>query len=266
MEDRELQAIIDRQIGAAIGSSGAGGGSELADQRKKALDYYYGEPFGNEVDGRSEVVIRDVADTVEWLLPSLVKVFLSGDEIVSFSPQGMEDEEGAKQATEYVSYIFMRDNPGFTILYDLFKDGLLQKNGYVKVYWEDTEETARETFTGLTPEDVGLILRGEEGEEAPEPIAYTFDPITGLADLKVERMVADGRVRIESVPPEEMLISRRATTIKDAPFVAHRVQRTVTELIEQGFDEELVNSIPSQADGEFNEERTASDQLKGASA
>lgn len=253
MTEDELKAVIGRQIRSAIGSTvGSTAGSELAEQRRKALDYYYGDKFGNEVEGRSEVVLTDVADTVEWMLPSLIEVFMAGDEVVRFEPQYPEDEDAARQATEYVNHIFTVDNRGFTILYDMFKDALLQKVGIAKVWWEETEETKKESFSGLTDDDVALIL----STEGVEPVASAQNEL-GLWDLTVERKTADGRVRIESVPPEEFLISRRATTILDSPFVAHATEKTVTELLEMGFDRETVEDLPAYSDGVWNTETTA---------
>src|ERR1700752_3579755 len=146
MTETELKAILAAEIDDALGQMGG----ELSEQRRKALQYYLGEPFGNEVEGRSKVVSTDVADTIEWILPSLLKIFTAGDDVGRFEPTGPEDEEVAKHATEYVNWIFTRDDPGFLILYTLFKDALLQKNGIAKVWWEDGETAARATYKRKT--------------------------------------------------------------------------------------------------------------------
>ena len=117
--EEQLLAIIDAEERNALGYMT----SNLANDRKKAMDYYLGEPFGNEVEGRSEVVSRDVADTIEWIMPSLIKIFTSGDEIMRFEPEGPEDQQEAEQATQYINYIFQRQNNGFVVLHNLFKIG-----------------------------------------------------------------------------------------------------------------------------------------------
>ena len=132
LTDDEILGILDDEIRQAVGYES----SELSSQRQTALEYYYGEKFGNEVEGRSTYVSRDVADTIEWIMPSLMRIFTGGDTIVKFEPQGPEDEEKAKQATDYISYVFQRQNDGFLTLYTWFKDALLSKNGFVKVYRE----------------------------------------------------------------------------------------------------------------------------------
>ncbi len=250
MSEEELKAIVAAEIADAT----AFAGGRLAEERRKALDYYLGEPFGNEQEGRSQVVSTDVADTVEWILPSLLRIFTGGDEVVRFEPTGPEDEEVARQATEYVNWIFQRDNPGFLIFYTLFKDALLQKNGIVKLWWNAGETAERETYLGKTYEELQLLLADPDVEPIEHSAHEETVIVAGadglpdearvtLHDITVKRRRRRGRVKIEPVPPEEFLISRRARSIDEAPFVAHRVRRTVSELIAAGYDRRLVETL-----------------------
>ena len=128
------------------------------------MDYYYGLPFGNEVDGRSQYVDSSVMDTIEWIKPSLMRVFASGDEMVKFSPVGPEDVETAKQATDYVNYVFQKDNPGWEILYSWFTDALMQKNGIVKCWWDEYPESEREEYHNLTEIEFESLVSSPEVE------------------------------------------------------------------------------------------------------
>ena len=137
MTDSELKSVLAAEIADSLAHLGG----ELSEQRRKALRYYLGEPLGNEQEGRSKVVSTDVADVVEWILPALLKIFTAGDEVVRFEPTGPEDEEVAKQATEYVNWIFARDNAGFFAL-----DGAqgLRTIGHHRVdrfFWSDVNQT-----------------------------------------------------------------------------------------------------------------------------
>jgi len=262
MTETELKAILSAEIDGAIGHLGG----ELTEQRRKALSYYLGEPFGNEMEGRSRVVSTDVADTIEWILPSLLKVFTAGDEVVRFEPTGPEDEEAARQATEYVNWIFSRDNPGFLILYTLFKDALLQKNGIAKVWWEEGEDTARESYRRKTFEEMQIVLADPEVEviehSAYEDIGIVAGP-EGLPveapvtyhDFVVKRRTRYGCVRIMPVPPEEFLISPRARSIEEAAFVGHRVRKTVSELLAMGYDPEVIERLASADEDDPTGER-----------
>ena len=72
--DIELRGIINQEINNSLGYMGG----NLSAQRKKSLEYYMGEPLGTEIDGRSQVVSTDVADTIETILPNLLKIFSIG--------------------------------------------------------------------------------------------------------------------------------------------------------------------------------------------
>ena len=158
-KERELISRIQGEVTDSLGYDG-----EIADQREKAQEYYYALPFGNEVDGRSQFVDSTVQDTIEWIKPTLMRIFGSGDEMVTFSPFGPEDVESAKQATDYVNYVFTKDNPGWEILYSWFHDALLQKNGIVKVWWDEYEEPQREEYSRLTEEELNILISPGEVE------------------------------------------------------------------------------------------------------
>jgi hypothetical protein len=70
MSDTDLQAILDAKIQNSLGYQGG----RLAEQRRQAERYYKGEVFGNEIDGRSQVVSRDVAEAVDSMMPSLLRI------------------------------------------------------------------------------------------------------------------------------------------------------------------------------------------------
>ena len=198
------------------------------------MDYYYGLPFGNEVDGRSQYVDSSVMDTIEWIKPSLMRVFASGEEMVRFNPVGPEDIETAEQATDYVNYIFARDNPGWEILYTWFTDALLQKNGIVKCWWDETEEWNREEYNNLEEMEFTVLLEDDD-VEVLEHTAYEENGGT-YHDVVISRRAGKGRVKIENVTPDEFLISRESKSIEDASFVCQRVMKTVSQLREMGYD------------------------------
>jgi hypothetical protein len=226
--DTELLARIQGEITDALGYS-----DTISLQREEAMKYYYAEKFGNEVEGRSQYVDSSVMDTIEWIKPSLMRVFASGDEMVSFSPVGPEDVESAKQATDYVNYIFTKDNNGWEILYTWFTDALLQKNGIVKCWWDEYEDHNREEYNNLDEQEFNALLMSP----GVEIIEHT--PEEGYHDVVITRKAYVGKVKIENVVPDEFLISRESKTIEDARFVCHRVKKTLSELREMYPDEEF---------------------------
>ena len=128
--DEEILAAIEREESQSYQTTSG----TLKQERDESLKYYLGEEFGNEQVDRSSVVTRDVLDTIEWVLPSLLKTFLAGDEIIKINPVGEEDIAQAEQETEVTNHIIQQKNPGFNIFYTWFKDALLQKTGYTAAY------------------------------------------------------------------------------------------------------------------------------------
>ena len=227
--EEELVSRIKNEITDALGY-----GDELSKQREIAMEYYYSLPFGNEVEGRSQYVDSTVQDTIEWIKPALMRVFASGDEMVKFTPHGPEDVAASAQATDYVNYVFQKDNPGWEILYSWFTDALLQKNGIVKVWWEEYGAADREEYHNLEEMELQSLIENPN----VEVVEHTQHG-EGLHDLVILRTDYGGKVKIENVPPDEFLISREAKDIQDARFVCHRVIKTLSELREMYPDEDL---------------------------
>ena len=289
MSERELLSIVDAQEKRALGY----GDGELSHQRTDALRYYNGELLGNEVEGRSQVTTTEVFDTVEWILPSLLKVFTASDKAVEFEPERPSDEKGAKQSTTACNYVFYRQNPGFQILYTFFKDALLEKNGYVEVYYDKSDRKRKERYQGLSREQL-IQLVNTDGVELLAATSYpdpTFQPqpmggmqpdpmaqgVAGavapdLYDVQIEVEEEHGRVCVENVAPEEMLVdvSHKEVDLSGANFVARRFQKTISQLEELGYDTSEINSTSAEGaevetSGEFlarklfNEERLYTD-------
>ena len=271
--NEQLRAIINSEINNSIGFMG----SNLTSQRKKSMEYYMGEKLGTEIDGRSQVVSTDVADTIETILPNLLRIFTASDQVVKCEPVKSEDVPLAEQATNYINYIFNKDNNGFSVLYTWFKDALLEKNGIVKVYWDDSSSVEQETYENLNDQEYQLLL-DDENVEIVEEESFVDEKMKAAMDLLLVeataqgKLVADeptpmlhncvikrtskgGKVKIENVPPEEFLIQRTAKSIETANFVAHRVSKTRSDLIEMGFDREVVENLPTTNNIILNNER-----------
>lgn len=242
--------------------------STLQDERIKALKYYDAQPYGDELDERSKVVTTEVRDTIESILPQLIKIFLGTERVVQFEPTGPEDEEAAKQATDYINYVLQHDNDVFMLLYTMFKDALLSKTGVVKSFWDETERTKQETYRCLLEVELRALLNDESVEplgiekyqEMLPPgidqmgMALPAEPVT-LYNVEIKRTYRRGKARSVPVPPEEFLISARASSIQSARFVAHQPPTTISDLIEMGFKRDDVWDLVSEEDVQSATER-----------
>ena len=269
MDDTELQGIVSGELEDAVSYID----SDVSPIRAKGTEYYRGDPFGNEEDGRSQVVAMEVRDTVSAMLPSLMKVFFSTENVVEYVPRGPEDVAGAQQATDYANYVFTADNNGFMTTYALFKDSLVRKCGIAKYWWEEVEEVKIEEYSGLDDQTLQVLM--QEGAEVkivvsyPEPGAVPqMDMTTGLPmpvpmihDVEIKRNTRDGRIRIMAVPPEELILDRRARSFDDAGIIAHRQMATVSDLIAMGYDQEEIEENISSTDLDSNDEYLARQPL-----
>jgi len=255
MDQEQIKGIIESEIDDSIGYID----TDTTDERSKALEYYLRNPYGNEVEGRSQIVTGEVAEAIDGALPQLIRVFTTTEDIVLFEPQSAGDEAAAKQATQYCNWVFYRDNAGMLILHNWFKDALLQKVGVVKAYWDGKEDVTKETYKNLTDDELALLL----SDETMEVVSQKTDIVdmagmpTMLHTVKIKKIKKSGKVVIENVPPEEFLISKAAKTIEDSPFTAHRRLIPRSELIAMGFDKDIVDNLPSYDDLSFSQERIA---------
>tara|TARA_R110002050_G_scaffold158229_1_gene287049 strand:- start:166 stop:2355 length:2190 start_codon:yes stop_codon:yes gene_type:complete len=282
-DSRELVNVISSYIDDSLGFIQ----TETSSQRQVALEYYLREPYGNEVEGRSQIVTGEVAEVVDGALPQVIKVFTSSAKAVEFEPVNEGDGALAEQITAYVNHIFYKDNNGFEIMHDWFKDGLLQKVGVVKAYWDDKKDVTKEKYEHLTEDELAMIMQDEEVEvveqeeveeiieQEPQPM---IDPQTGQPvmdemgmpmmmevppivnvyyNIKCKRTKDFSKVKIENVAPEEFLIDKRATTIEDASFVAQRSLVTRSDLIAMGYDKDVVETLSTGDTLDFTPERVA---------
>ena len=209
--------------------------SSLQSDREDALERYRGNSYGDEVEGRSQVVSHDVADVINWMMPQLVKLFLSGDEIVSFAPTGPEDVQQAEQETAFLNHILLEKNPSaFNTLYGWMLDGLTQKNGYAKAWWDDSEDVKEEEYEGLTEIEMQMLAADPTFEVTEvEP-----DPEEGTVEVKGKRTKKYGCVKYAGIPPENVIVSARSTSVRpgDCDFVEHWEYKSLSELRAEGYE------------------------------
>jgi hypothetical protein len=276
MDDAELQSIITQDLTDAVSYVD----SDLSPTRAKGTEYYRGDLFGNEVEGNSKVVAMEVRDTVSAMLPSLMRVFFNSENVVEFTPRGPEDVKMAQQATDYANYIFQNDNNGFLTSYAIFKDALVRKCGIAKFWWEDEEQVRIEEYSGLDDQTLEMLMQ-EPGAEVKIITSYpdpsidelqisTVDPVTGqpvmmppamVHDVQIKRITKDGRIRIMAVPPEELLLDRRARSFDDATIIAHRQMATMADLLAMGYDQDEIEENLSTTDLDSNDEYLARQPL-----
>ena len=258
MDPVEFQSILKAEIENAVDYYD----SELSESRITSLSYYLGEPFGNEIDGQSQVVASEVSDTIEYIMPSLMSIFSKSGQFARFAPRNPEDVPAAEQATTLVNFIVNNDNNGFVVTHNWFKDALLFKLGVVKAYYDESISTTEETYSDLNPNELAILAADPDVEITAQEVteALALDPISGMDQITesysvtVSRKKTSGKITLENIPPEEFIFSRRAKSLDDCTFVAHRTTMSVSDLVAMGYDQKTVEEYAGYYDIQNEEE------------
>jgi hypothetical protein len=276
LSDSEVLARIEQEEQIAYGIND----STLSDDRAQAIDYYLGELFGNEVEGRSQVISTDTQEVIEAALPQLLKVFVSGDEVVSFNPKNAEDVAAAEQETDYINHVVMEKNEGYKVFYVWFKDALLSKNGYVKAYYKSEMDISEEDYEGLTDGQLSMLIEKDNVEllnhtayddpsfNPQEAIAQSMmtgeplPPAPQLHDVKIKVTDAKDNICIENVAPENIMVSIDATSpsLQDCRFVQHREIMSRDDAAKEfGISKSKIDTIFAETNDNYELESIARD-------
>lgn len=256
----QLQAFISQQIKDGIGFID----SDIALRRETAINYIslYMPDLPVQNVGRSKVMDSTVSSNIGMMMPSLMRIMTGGPIIGEYVAQSGNDEKAAKIATDYVNTVVLRqDNEGERVIYEWGYDGLTQIVGMVKIYWEEDYNETKEVFEGLSDDQLAQLVQSLEGSTEHSIVAYdgveieqeVIDPMTGQPvkvmtkthKVEVKRTVNESKCRIVGIPPDEFIISRSARSLEEAILKTHRTYQFVGDLIEEGYDRAIVESLPT---------------------
>jgi hypothetical protein len=251
----EVQAVIRQDIKDAVDYL-----DEISAGREKAARFYDREPFGDEQEGRSAFISADVHDTIRGIMPDLLRIFFGSEQSVEFLPTNPSQIQQAEQITDYVNKaVLKQDNCGFLVAHSAFHDALLKNLGVIKWAWEDLSSTTEILqYTGITP-DVWALIEMDPNVQVIESYEDQRGDIAGT----IRRTRTSGRVRLDAVPPEELLSDRDARDLDTCRLIGHRTSKMASELVEMGFEwDEIEPHLGSGEDIKWMRERQARD--KGA--
>lgn len=260
-DKKALLSAINKAEAAAYGSDTNG---DLATIRARSIEDYLGEPYGDEVEGQSQVVTRDVFDTIESIKPSLARIFTGGERVCKFDPVGPEDEEQAEQESDYINHVIQEKNDWFRIFIDWISDALLTKNAYAMAYFDKSVDVESEKYFGLTPDELALLLQDPEVElvgHSEYPDASSMDPMAqaSLHDVEIKRTKHKGQVKLCVLPPERVKIDENTPSfsVKGANYFEYWDYKTLSEIKEMGleFDPENKAAPESMKDTPEDEAR-----------
>lgn len=272
-----LLNAIEAAEANSYGSGADGSDGTLSEDRAAAIDAYFGRNTFPAPDGNSQVISRDLFDTVEWILPSLTRIFAGSDEVIKIEPIGPDDMEQAEQESLYLNHVISQKNQWEQVFHDWAWDALVTKNAYCLAYWDASKEVEYERYENQS-EDALTMLLEEDGIEVlehsaeldekaaqeqaegfqqammqwqqmamqaqqtgqqPPPPPQEPQPVM-LHEVKIRRTKENGKVCLRVLPPERCLIHQSTPdyTLRDADFFEYWEEVTISKLRSMGFDVE----------------------------
>jgi len=265
MDEDELISVLD---GLEDDAKGYIHGPLAAARALATAEYYQIPPAEDDKDdGLSKFVTSETQNSIEWVLPALIKMFTGGEKAVEFEPRTQEDEEGAGQATEACNYVFYRQNPGFIVLHNAIKDALMLRNGAITWRWDEKVVKEEQKFRQISLDELVFTLEklGKDGEaeltSAEQVTDDVQDPMSGQIieparyNVRISVLRKQGKIKLDAVPPEKLLIYREwhIPLLQDCPYVAILERATLSELRQQGYDVEA-GDLPNESDTSDDED------------
>jgi hypothetical protein len=246
LSDEELLVRLDENLKGGVGHYD----SVLSKERADVLDFYHGKLPKPYHAGNSKYVSMDVWDAVESCKATILEVFAAGSEIAEFTAQGPEDVEMARIASVYTDYAIFRQNDGYDLFNQVIHDGLMSRVGLAKVYWDKSYSNDEETFENVPVDALDALL---EDDSVTLKDLKSDDPLSGAVSGSIIKRINKSQVRIDPVPPEEFIIYPTAKTLRDTPFCAHRVKKTVAEVVQMGLTKEEALALPVDGISDAND-------------
>jgi hypothetical protein len=247
----------------------------LNSRRSLAIEYMRGEM--NDTPPRpngSSQTSRDFADTVQWMLPGIVRTYLASDQMVKYDKVREENDDWSRDASEYTNYSFLRENDGYKILYNATYDALQLGDGLACSYWEPEKATTK-VFRNKTEMELAALMQegwqptgiAKPGKPAKDLVQ---DPMTGdwveaevpTLTVKLAKVEQPGRIKDYTCKPDNLFLNSSATEIENARFVAYRHDdKTRSDLMamadEYGWDKKAIEDLPARSRGTKGEVDTA---------
>ena len=236
MDEDEFNGYVGRLLQDAIVYA-----DEQSQDRVTSSKFYSGHIPEQNDEGRSGAVSYDVRDTVNQILPSLMRVFFGANKIMQFTPKGPEDVGQAEQMSDYINNLILEQQPNFfSSLMAVFKDALIRRTGVLKYWWEEKEEVKTSNFTGLDEQQAQILAGEDDVEEVVMETSGETSENIPLYNVTLKRRTKKGAVKIEALPPEEFLVSRVCKTLDQADIVGHRSYKTISDLVALGYEREEI--------------------------
>jgi len=236
---------------------------EQAKKAKKDIDgkidtwikEYNGDPYGNERDNYSQIVVKDIKKAVEWFIPNAVEPFVKSQRIVSLDGITAEDVPASKMHEKLLNYQFVRKFDRYSFIHDMMKVSSTEGTTNIRCAWEFEEDVKSKKFKNI--DERGLQLIEAEGFEV-EDLERGEKPGTYNATA-INRKVKSNNPTAKVIKNEDFFPDPSATCVEDCGFIAERYESTMSELLATGkFDKSVLKEIDmtlEKSDSELKSQR-----------
>lgn len=238
MSDDEFSQLIEDKLRTSMGAPG----TQIARDRARNLEAVQAEPAGEwappDIEDRSSLVSTEAADTVEWMLPSLLRIFAATKDAIDVSARRPQFDGQAKVAREFLRWLWWDKLDGLTILHNWLKDGLVERVGFVRVGYCKTETVSARTYEGLTVPQVQMLLADQQSVKligATQRSVMIDGRPAAVYDVHIECTDSEGNPTVEVVPPEEIRIDNAARYGSEPLFIAQEYLKPRSELVAEGY-------------------------------
>lgn len=220
---------------------------QLTRDRSEAMDRYHGRLYGDEEEGYSQFVTKDLAENVDWAMPSILRPFIQSGTLAEFKPRSKEDEEKVQLESDYTNYVIMEDNDGFLMLHDVVKDMLILRNGYVKHDYQESKDVMIREWSDINYMELMIIKQNIESEGTKFEVLEQDDKEDGKLYIKAKLTYVTKGIVVEPVPVEELRVSNNCRgSLKDSDYVGYVPRKTRSDLIEMGISKKWLDTIESK--------------------
>ena len=115
-----------------------------------------GAPYGNEVEGKSKIVSKDIKKQLEWMLPSITDPFLSTADVIKCNPVTYEDSKAARQNELLLNTQFCRKFNRYNFIMKATKVLVTEGSVVIQTGWDYEEEEVEAEVEVISVDENGM--------------------------------------------------------------------------------------------------------------
>lgn len=215
---------------------------------RRADKSLYKKKFPNLTE-YSKFVSMDFNNTVEWIKPSLVEVFIGTESPVTIAGANIQNDDTATKMQQLVEYQLTRKNSYTSMVHDVIDDALSVNIGVCKAWWkrEEKRDRYKMMFDVADMQTAMMLTQASMSGEIEIQSIKPLKDATDLYEVQFDRVqVTANYPVVEYVPPSELRYTPEGSNLQECKFVAHRkivkgdyLKRKEQEGIYQNVDEAL---------------------------